>query len=93
MSAAIAITNIQHAKPDLITLEEAKGMKPDAMRKLWAEHINPGQLHFLKLLGFDKIAVKAAEGPWIIDQNDRKILDFFGGFGSVAFGHNHPRIV
>ncbi len=28
-----------------------------------------------------------------IDQNGRKILDFFGGFGSLAFGHNHPRIV
>jgi acetylornithine/succinyldiaminopimelate/putrescine aminotransferase len=81
------------ARPRLVTLEEAKALAPDAMRKLWAEHINPGQLHFLKLLGFDKIAVRSAEGPWIIDQNGRKILDFFGGFGSVAFGHNHPRIV
>jgi ornithine--oxo-acid transaminase len=27
------------------------------------------------------------------DQNGRAILDFFGGFGSLAFGHNHPRIV
>jgi acetylornithine/succinyldiaminopimelate/putrescine aminotransferase len=28
-----------------------------------------------------------------IDQNGRRILDFFGGFGSLAFGHNHPRIL
>jgi acetylornithine/succinyldiaminopimelate/putrescine aminotransferase len=30
---------------------------------------------------------------YYIDQNGRKILDFFGGFGSLAFGHNHPRIL
>src|SRR5690606_32770654 len=27
------------------------------------------------------------------DRNGRRILDFFGGFGSLAFGHNHPRIL
>ena len=27
------------------------------------------------------------------DRNGRRILDFFGGFGSLACGHNHPRIL
>jgi acetylornithine/succinyldiaminopimelate/putrescine aminotransferase len=27
------------------------------------------------------------------DQNGRAIMDFFGGFGSLALGHNHPRIL
>ncbi|MGV2488525.1 UNVERIFIED_CONTAM: aminotransferase class III-fold pyridoxal phosphate-dependent enzyme, partial [Bacillus mycoides] len=48
---------------------------------------------FLKLLGFDKILVDRAEGMHYITKDGRKILDFFGGFCSVAFGHNHPRIV
>jgi ornithine--oxo-acid transaminase len=23
----------------------------------------------------------------------RRILDFFGGFGALALGHNHPRVL
>ena len=37
--------------------------------------------------------IERAEGMFYIDQNGRKILDFFGGFGSLAFGHNHPRLL
>jgi acetylornithine/succinyldiaminopimelate/putrescine aminotransferase len=47
----------------------------------------------MKLLGFHKVKIERAEGMFYIDQNGRKILDFFGGFGSLAFGHNHPRIL
>ena len=47
----------------------------------------------MKLLGFHKVNIERAEGMYYIDQNGRKILDFFGGFGSLAFGHNHPRIL
>ena len=63
------------------------------MTDLFKSHVNPGQLHFMKLLGFHKIKVERAEGMFYIDQNGRRILDFFGGFGSLAFGHNHPRIL
>ena len=81
------------AKPKLIALEDAKNLSLADVRKMTADHINPGQLHFLRLLGFDRLLIDRAEGPYYIDTNGRKILDFFGGFGSVAFGHNHPRIV
>jgi acetylornithine/succinyldiaminopimelate/putrescine aminotransferase len=92
MSAAIA--HPHHAvKPRLLSLEEAKTLDLEAVRKLTMAHLNPGQLHFLRLLGFDKVLIERAEGPFYIDQKGRKILDFFGGFGSVAFGHNHPRIL
>ena len=30
---------------------------------------------------------------YYVDQNGRKILDFFGGFGSLALGHNHQRLI
>jgi len=80
-------------KPDLITVEQAKAMDVARMTDLFKAHINPGQLHFMKLLGFHKVKVERAEGMYYYDQNGRKILDFFGGFGSLAFGHNHPRIL
>jgi acetylornithine/succinyldiaminopimelate/putrescine aminotransferase len=92
MSAALNLTRLPN-RPKLLTLEETKKLGLKDVRKLWADHLNPGQLHFLGLLGFDRVLIDRAEGPYYIDQNGRKILDFFGGFGSVAFGHNHPRIV
>ncbi|GHD10590.1 aspartate aminotransferase family protein [Tianweitania populi] len=80
-------------KPNLISVEEAKAMDVARMTDLFKAHMNPGQLHFMKLLGFHKIKVERAEGMFYIDQTGRKILDFFGGFGSLAFGHNHPRLL
>ncbi|MBS9720831.1 aspartate aminotransferase family protein [Tianweitania sp. BSSL-BM11] len=81
------------SKPNLISVEEAKAMDVARMTDLFKAHMNPGQLHFMKLLGFHKIKVERAEGMFYIDQTGRKILDFFGGFGSLAFGHNHPRLL
>jgi acetylornithine/succinyldiaminopimelate/putrescine aminotransferase len=80
-------------RPELLSVEDAKAMDVARMTELFKAHINPGQLHFMKLLGFHKVKVERAEGMYYTDQNGRKILDFFGGFGSLAFGHNHPRIV
>ncbi|MDA8871022.1 aspartate aminotransferase family protein, partial [Rhizobiaceae bacterium] len=69
--------------PDLITVEEAKAMPMNQMAELFNTHLNPGQYHFMKLLGFHKIKIESAEGMYYTDQNGRKILDFFGGFGSL----------
>jgi acetylornithine/succinyldiaminopimelate/putrescine aminotransferase len=55
--------------------------------------MNPGQLHFLKLLGFDRVHLASAEGMHYTEHSGRRILDLFGGFGSLAYGHNHPRIL
>jgi acetylornithine/succinyldiaminopimelate/putrescine aminotransferase len=81
------------AKPNLISVEEAKGLEQPRMIELFSAHLNPGQLHFMKLLGFHKVVIDRAEGMYYIDRQGRRILDFFGGFGSLAFGHNHPRIL
>ena len=79
--------------PRLLTVEEAKALPLAKVTELFAAHLNPGQLHFMKLLGFDRVLVERAEGMHYYTRDGRKILDFFGGFGSVAFGHNHPRIL
>ncbi|MBL8581107.1 MAG: aspartate aminotransferase family protein, partial [Rhizobiaceae bacterium] len=39
-------------KPALLTVEDAKALDIAAMTDLFKAHINPGQLHFMKLLGF-----------------------------------------
>ena len=75
-------------KPDLLSVEDAKALDLPHMTEYFKKYLNPGQLHFMKLLGFNKIRIERAEGMYYIDQNDRKILDFFGGFGSLAFGQN-----
>nr|WP_209792848.1 aspartate aminotransferase family protein [Ensifer adhaerens] len=81
------------ARPNLLTVEQAKAMSIGDITTAFKDHLNPGQLHFMKLLGFHKVKIESAEGMYYTDQNGRKILDFFGGFGSLAFGHNHPRIL
>ena len=99
MSHAMTLTQASpgaHAKtvkPALLTVDDAKALDIKKINELFADHMNPGQLHFMKLLGFHKIKIERAEGMYYFDQNGRKILDFFGGFGSLAFGHNHPRIL
>ncbi len=80
-------------KPNLLTVSEAKALDLPRMTELFTTHLNPGQLHFMKLLGFHKVKIERAEGMYYYDQDGRQILDFFGGFGSLAFGHNHPRIL
>jgi acetylornithine/succinyldiaminopimelate/putrescine aminotransferase len=80
-------------RPQLLSVEDAKALLRDEVHGLFERHLNPGQLHFLKLLGFDEVIVRRAEGMYYYDQDGRAILDFFGGFGSVALGHNHPRIL
>ena len=90
---ALDATRRGPVKPDLLSVEEAKALDVKSMADLFKDHINPGQFHFMKLLGFHKVKVEKAEGMYYIDQNGRKILDFFGGFGSLAHGHNHPRAI
>ncbi len=80
-------------KPGLLSVEDAKRLDPPTVVDLFRQHMNPGQLHFLKLLGFHRVLIDSAEGMYYTDQAGRRILDFFGGFGSLALGHNHPRIL
>src|SRR5438105_2043554 len=80
-------------KPPLLSVDDAKTLSIDRVTELFKSHLNPGQLHMMKLLGFHKVIIDRAEGMYYFDRGGRKILDFFGGFGSLGFGHNHPRMV
>ncbi len=87
------MSNQTITRPELLSVEQAKSLDIQSITDLFCNYMNPGQLHFLKLLGFNKVKVESAEGMYYTDQNGRKILDFFGGFGSIACGHNHPRLL
>lgn len=76
-----------------MTVEDAKALDAARVNELAAAHMNPGQIPALKLLGFDRVVVERAEGMHYTDRTGRRILDFFGAFGALAFGHNHPRIL
>ncbi len=47
---------------------------------------------YLGLVDFDKDFVKA-QGMFVWDKDGRKYLDFWGGYGSLNMGHNHPEIL
>ena len=78
---------------NLLSVEEAKRLDAAQVADLFCRFMNPGQYHFLKLLGFHKVIIKSADGMYYTVQDGRRILDFFGAFGALACGHNHPRIL
>lgn len=80
-------------RPELLTVENAKHLSLKDVQQYFVDHMNSGQMHFLKILGFDRVLIDHAEGMYYVTKDGTKILDFFGGFGSLAFGHNHPRIL
>jgi acetylornithine/succinyldiaminopimelate/putrescine aminotransferase len=80
-------------KPALLGIDDALALDAAGVNRLAAAHMNPGQIATLKLLGFDRVVIDRAEGMYYTDKSGRKILDFFGAFGALAFGHNHPRIL
>lgn len=80
-------------KPELLTVSDAQRLGPRDVVELHQRHGNPGQMSFLELLGFDRVVVERAEDVYYVDRDGRAILDFFGGFGALALGHNHPRLL
>ncbi|MGH8222931.1 MAG: aminotransferase class III-fold pyridoxal phosphate-dependent enzyme, partial [Woeseiaceae bacterium] len=80
-------------RPKLLSVDDAKKLDIDDVQRYFVQHMNAGQLHFLKLLGFANVLIDRAEGMYYHTRDGRPILDCFGGFGSLACGHNHPRIL
>ena len=38
------------------------------------------------------IELRKSSGPYVIDTNNTRYLDFIGGIVTISIGHNHPRI-
>ncbi|WP_202798993.1 aspartate aminotransferase family protein [Saccharopolyspora spinosa] len=81
------------AHPELLSVDEATQLGQDTIAEIYRQHISPGQWTAFGLLGFDRITIDHAENMHYVDRSGRRILDFFGGFGTMALGHNHPRLL
>ena len=80
-------------KPQLLSVQDINQLNEKEIEKIYSENINPGQVKYFKILGFNKRIISRASGVYYYDQNGDKILDLMGGFGSVGLGHNNPRII
>lgn len=70
---------------EIFTIDRAK------LRELHKEYLNTGLANLLGLLDFDKLFIRA-RGTSVWDVEGREYLDFLGGYGALALGHNHPKI-
>jgi len=78
-------------KYDLITLEDGLKLKRQDVKELFRRYMNPSLATMMGLLGFDRRFVRA-EGVRVWDEDGEEYLDFLGGYGSLNFGHNDPRL-
>lgn len=58
----------------------------------YKEYISPDLAKLLKLTGFGVLEM-SAQGSWVVDHNQRRYLDFSGGYGVFSLGHRHPKVV
>ncbi|MEC9488037.1 MAG: aspartate aminotransferase family protein [Halanaerobium sp.] len=76
---------------EMYSIDDALGMGLDRVMEEYKEHINPGFARLLGLLDLERQFVRA-KGSKVWDVDGHEYLDFLGGFGSLNFGHNHPRL-
>ena len=77
----------------LLSLEESLALDIASADELYAEHLNPALLKLYRALGMTGMDIESAEGVEIRLRGGRTLLDFSGGLGVLALGHNHPRIL
>ena len=44
-------------------------------------------------VGGEPIFIRQAEGPWLIDVDGNRYLDYIGSWGPMILGHGHPAVV
>ena len=77
----------------IYTLDEAFNLTEQEYHLLYRKHINPGLYSIYKILGFNEMDIKYAEGLELVLSNGKRILDFTSGIGVLGLGHNHKSIV
>ncbi|NUP99173.1 MAG: aspartate aminotransferase family protein, partial [Armatimonadetes bacterium] len=60
-----------------------------AVTAAYHDHLNPGLWRLIDFMGFGAIEERAA-GCHVYDHEGNEYLDFLGGFGVYALGHNPP---
>jgi len=75
--------------PELITPHP--GPHSRTFLEMTRAHESPGDTTFA--LSPEAVVEDRGEGPWIIDPDGNRYLDFMAGFGPAITGHCHPRVV
>lgn len=57
-------------------------------RTLYAQHINPRFAKAMKIVGFDRVYVRA-EGAYLWDSEGNQVLDMLAGYGVFNMGRHH----
>jgi len=65
------------------------GPSVDEVRRLRAEHVNPGIFHYYR----EPLMIVEGMGQYLYDEKGRRYLDGFGGIVTVSVGHCHPKVV
>lgn len=76
----------------MFSVEDALRLTRQQVRENYQRHVNPGLAGMLGLLDFDKRFVRA-EGAYVWDVEDRRYVDFLGGYGALNLGHNPPEVI
>jgi putrescine aminotransferase len=58
----------------------------------YKRYYNAQHVEYLRRYGLLK-TVKEASGAEIIDNDDKRYIDFVAGYGIFNIGHNHPRVI
>jgi putrescine aminotransferase len=83
----------QAAAPSrLITLAEALTLNRGDVIRLHERHLNPRMMKVYEFIGLDHIPVRA-EGVYFWDDSGTRYTDLLSAFGTLAFGHNPPRVL
>jgi putrescine aminotransferase len=74
------------------SLDSALALGREAYLALYARHVNPVFVELAEPFHLLRKYVRA-QGSRLWDEDGGCYLDFFGGFGSLNLGHNHPKVV
>jgi ornithine--oxo-acid transaminase len=64
---------------------------PNKVLDRYSRHVNHRFARVIELIGFNRVFTKA-QGAWLWDQDERRYLDFLGGYSVFNVGRNHPRV-
>ncbi|OYT95337.1 MAG: aspartate aminotransferase family protein, partial [Pseudomonas sp. PGPPP3] len=46
-----------------------------------------------KSVGGTPLFIKSAEGAYIVDEDDKRYVDYVGSWGPMILGHSHPEVL
>ncbi|HHM06204.1 MAG TPA: glutamate-1-semialdehyde-2,1-aminomutase [Gammaproteobacteria bacterium] len=62
-----------------------------------AQHHIPGGVNSpvraFRGVGGEPVFFKRAEGPYLIDEDDKRYIDYVASWGPMILGHNHPAVI